>query len=150
MNGKILISRTNSLNIHIEDDLLSASMVEGFKPVQWLLEDWEKGKNRFSKPGEALYFALLESRQVGVCGVNRDPFAADDRVGRLRRLYVLPQFRRMGVGRMLVQQALADARQHFTVIRLRTLDENAGAFFEAIGFTRVEGDEGATHWLLLE
>lgn len=122
-----------------------AANLEGFKPIQWLRDDWEAGTNRFSQPGEAFYTARMERRLVGVCGVNQDPFAQEAKIARLRRLYVIPELRRRGIGRQLVKRALEDAAKYFEVIRLRTVDPNSAAFFEAVGFTKVKGDESATH-----
>lgn len=124
---------------------MAAANLEGFRPIQWLRDEWEAGANRFSLPGEAFYTARMEGRLVGVCGVNQDPFAQKAKIARLRRLYVIPELRRKGVGRQLVKRALEDAVKNFEVIRLRTVDSNSAAFFEAIGFIKVKGDESATH-----
>lgn len=113
--------------------------------LRWLLEDWEKGTNRFSEPGEALYEARIDGRLVGVCGLNLDPYVEDATSGRLRRLYVLPEFRRRGVGRSLVLRALEDAHSTFRVVRLRTINEQSAAFFESLGFVRVQGLENCSH-----
>jgi GNAT superfamily N-acetyltransferase len=140
----ICISRVHTLPPDLDRELVPASVREGFEPVRWLHDDWEAGTNRFSAPGEAFYVARVDGRLVGVCGVNRDPFVDDPTVGRLRRLYVLPEFRRRGVGRQLVERALQDAGEHFDVVRLRTTDARSAAFFEVVGFTRIQGQEGVT------
>ncbi|HSF83720.1 MAG TPA: GNAT family N-acetyltransferase [Anaerolineales bacterium] len=123
---------------------------EGFKALQRLRDDWQAGVNRFSALGEAFYVARCDGALVGVCGLNCDPFAEDPRVGRLRRMYVHPQFRRMGIGRQLVLRAIEDGRGHFHTLRLRTVDEGASAFYKALGFDPVEGMEAATHQLVIE
>ena len=145
MGLHIDISRVVTVPPDLEEELLPASIDEGFKSVRWLRHDWAEGDNRFSEPGEAFYVARMGGRLVGVCGVNRDPFVDDARVCRLRRLYVLPQSRRMGVGRRLVLRAVEDAGTQFSAIRLRTFDSESAKFFEALGFTEVERGEGATH-----
>jgi N-acetylglutamate synthase-like GNAT family acetyltransferase len=131
----------------LAEELIPASVKEGFSPIRWLREQWDSGTNRFSEPGEALYIARLGGRLVGVCGLNRDPFARDSGTGRLRRLYVLPEVRRRGIGRVLVLRVLEDAQDHFARVNLRTLDDQSVLFFEALGFARLDGAEGATHMI---
>jgi N-acetylglutamate synthase-like GNAT family acetyltransferase len=150
MVEKIEMSRVDTLPADLDESLLPEAIQEGFNALRWLRDDWKHGVNRFSEPGEAIYTARVSGRLAGVCGVNLDPFAGDAEIGRLRRLYVHPQFRRRGVGRRLVQHALNNSRGHFRRIRLRTLDESSAAFFEAIGFTKFEGDERCTHQKLFE
>jgi GNAT superfamily N-acetyltransferase len=145
MISNFVIQHVSELPTDIVDALVPSSNREGFEPINWLQKDWRSGKNKFAKPGEALYVARSDDRLVGVCGVNRDPYTKSDSICRLRRLYVLPQFRRMGVGRLLVERAFEDARIHFTGIRLRTFDEQAAAFFEALGFREVKDQGVATH-----
>ena len=52
-------------------------------------EEWRTGTNRFDRPDEALFGAWAKGQLVGVCGLNIDPYRGDDRVGRVRHLYVL-------------------------------------------------------------
>jgi N-acetylglutamate synthase-like GNAT family acetyltransferase len=141
MKPEITISRVHTLPPDLDEELVPASVHEGFEPLQWLCADWEAGANRFSGPGEAFYVARVHGRLAGVCGMNRDPFVDDPTVGRLRRLYVLPEFRRRAVGRRLVERALREATEHFGVVRLRTTDARSAAFFEALGFIRVQGQQ---------
>jgi N-acetylglutamate synthase-like GNAT family acetyltransferase len=150
MATHIDIQRLETLPPDFDEEVMPESIREGFRPIQWLREDWEKGVNRFSEPGEAFYAARVEGRLVGVCGVNRDPFDEASHVGRLRRLYVLPRYRRMGVGCQLVNHALKGANKHFTVVRLRTLDDQSAGFFESLGFRSVSGNKDFTHEKLLK
>lgn len=150
MHINIDVSRVESLPEDLTGELLGSAVKEDFIALRWLVEDWERGTNRFSKPGEAFYEARIHGRLVGVCGMNRDPYAKDSTFGRLRRLYVLPELRRNGVGRILVTRALEDARGGFRVVRLRTLDEPSAAFFEAIGFAPAHGVKDCTHSIVLE
>lgn len=145
MSLDISIERTDTLPADLHVDLIPASTREGFTPVQWLREQWEDGTNRFSEPGEAFYVVRIDGRLVGVCGLNLDPYDKKSAAGRLRRLYVLPDFRRKGIGRQLVLRVLEGARGHFDVVNLRTFDDDSSAFFEAIGFIQVEDIENVTH-----
>ena len=146
----INVERITSLPADLESELLPAAEAEGFAPLSWLVEEWQAEKNRFDRQGEALHVARVGRRLLGVCGLNRDPYAGDDSTGRLRRLYIHPDHRRQGIGRRLVRQALHEAREHFDVVRLRTLDPRSAAFFETIGFNKLEGDPAATHRLFFD
>jgi GNAT superfamily N-acetyltransferase len=126
--------------------LLEEARQAEFRALARLVEEWASGTNRFDRPGEALFVALDGSRVVGVCGLNIDPFVPGGRMGRVRRLYVLAGYRRRGIGRQLVGQAVARARGRFECLRLRTDSEGAAWFYEALGFRRSD-DPGCTHTL---
>jgi len=94
-------------------DVLAALVAEseqaGWRFVRRLADDWTAGTNRFDQPGEALFAAWSAGRPVGVCGLNVDPYILDRGVGRVRRLYVLTEYRRRGVGQRLVRAVIAAA-----------------------------------------
>lgn len=113
--------------------------------VSRFIQEWREGRNRFSLPGEKAYVARREGRLCAVCGLNRDPFASDSKIGRVRRLYVSTADRRNGIGTALMDQLMEDAQGVYTWVHLRTLDSDAAAFYEAIGFDPVEGNEHCTH-----
>lgn len=127
--------------------LRAAAAAEGFRFLERLAADWAAGANRFDGPGEALFFAHAPGGALlGLCGLNRDPWAGED-AARLRRLYVAAAARRRGVGAALVAHAIAHAQAAgFARLRLRTDDAGAASFYEALGFARVE-DASATHAL---
>jgi GNAT superfamily N-acetyltransferase len=119
-------------------DAMGAFVIEseraGFRFVRRLIDEWVSGANRFDRPGEALFAARVDGRLVGVCGLNVDPYSVEARVGRVRHLYVLSAFRRLGVGRQLVAGVVAAAQGRFDVLRLSTGNESAVRFYEALGF----------------
>jgi GNAT superfamily N-acetyltransferase len=117
----------------------------GSRIVRRLVEDWVSGANRFHRPGEVLLGAWLDGRLVGVCGLNVDPYAAQDRVGRVRHLYVLSAVRRLGVGRRLTTEVIELARGRFDTLRLRTNNPDAARLYEALGFRATADVAGATH-----
>jgi GNAT superfamily N-acetyltransferase len=127
--------------------LRAESSHEGFRFMERLCEEWVSGVNRFDAPGEALFIARVDAQVVGICGVNRDPYARNARTGRVRRLYVLPGHRRNGVGGALLEAAIAHARGHFDLVRART--EAADHFYTARGFQRDDSHTDATHVLQL-
>jgi len=117
---------------------------EGHAFMRRLEQDWQSGANRFDRAGEMLLAAFSRDRLVGVGGLNRDPYAKQDEVGRLRHLYVAADVRRRGVGRLLVERIIAEARDSFALLRLRTLSADAAAFYHQLGFVETDED-GATH-----
>ncbi len=127
-------------------DLLQESESEGFGFIRRLVDDYASGVNRFDDPAEALYGAYYP-RLVGTCGLNRDPYLSDPNVGRVRHVYVLPSYRRAGVGRSLVATLIADAQSHFRLLVLRTTNPEADRFYRALGFSAEPRFEQATHYL---
>ena len=120
--------------------LLEESISEKFGALEKLKQNFENGSNTFSKPGEALFSATFEGELLGICGLNVDPYVDDPMIGRVRRLYVIKQARRQGVGSKLVGAVEQQARKHFKVLRLYTGDSNASAFYTSIGFSPLSGN----------
>jgi len=110
---------------------------------------WAAGENRFDRPGELLLTARIEGKLVGIGGLNRDPYAQDPGIGRLRHVYVTKTARRRGVGASLVRRILAHAAPHFSIVRLRTLSPDAAAFYAHLGFQQAS-EADATHFMRLE
>lgn len=128
--------------------LADESRREGFWMLVRLLDGWESGRNRFSRRGETALAAWRGDRLGGVCGLNVDPYVEGRRQGRVRHLYVSPAHRGNGVGRLLVEAVIDKARRHFPVLGLRA-PETAFAFYESLGFERVESDQHMTHRMRL-
>jgi GNAT superfamily N-acetyltransferase len=89
---------------------------------------------------------IEENRLIAVGGINREA----DGCGRLRRFYVQPEFRRMGVGRGLAHHILRFAAEHYSRVVLRTDTMAADRFYVSLGFSRLAQDDGATHLLELK
>ena len=128
-------------------DLLVDSEAAGSRIVRRLVDEWADGTNRFDRPGEALFAASVSGQLVGVCGLNVDPHAGNDRVGRVRHLYVLRPLRRLGVGRQLVARVIDSAGDRFDSLRLRTNNEAAARLYVAMGFRTSVGACEFTHVL---
>jgi len=126
-------------------ELLAESEQLGLGLVRRLVDEWATGTNRFDRPGEILFAAKVNGRLVGVCGLNVDPYAGDERIGRLRHLYVLVAFCRHGVGRQLVTRVVQAAHGRFDDVRLRTNNPAAARLYEALGFRRDVGRGDCTH-----
>lgn len=119
---------------------------EGFGHVDRLISEWSTGENTFSGAGEYFLGILSGDELVAIGGLNRDPFAKGDRIGRLRRFYVMPAYRRKGIGRRLLAALLEQAGSSFSQVRLRTTTYEASQFYFSCGFQKSEEPE-ATHQL---
>jgi GNAT superfamily N-acetyltransferase len=129
--------------------LVADSERDGRRFVSRLHDEWRQGTNRFDRPGEALFGAWVAELLVGVCGLTVDPYAGDERIGRVRHLYVLVAYRRLGVGRLLVERVVEAARARFVTLRLRTANPAAARLYEALGCARCVDSGDATHALSL-
>jgi molybdopterin-guanine dinucleotide biosynthesis protein A/N-acetylglutamate synthase-like GNAT family acetyltransferase len=88
---------------------------------------------------EALWVALVDDGVVGSVALRR----LGPRQVQLKRMYLRGQFRGRGVGRKLLQMALAWSREHrIERISLDTTEQMEAArhLYETNGFVRVEGD----------
>jgi GNAT superfamily N-acetyltransferase len=132
------------------DELVALSLGEQFRALARMRAAWADGSNRFDARGEALFEAREDGRLVGICGLNRDPYTTMPQVGRVRHLYVHPEWRRQGIGRALLRHVLEQAGQAFSRVRLRTLRPDADAFYRALGFAAVDGAPDVTHEIVLK
>ena len=118
---------------------------DGYTFVSKMVAEWRDGTNRFDQQGEGCWGVRTNGRLVAVGGLNVDPYLTDLDVGRVRHLYVALANRRSGYGSRILTRIVAEAAQHFSVLRLRTFNPVAAAFYVAEGFTEVFGDEFCTH-----
>jgi GNAT superfamily N-acetyltransferase len=131
------------------DHLVKESSFQGFRFVERLIRDYCSGLNCFDKSGEVLLKASLEGMVIGIGGLNQDPYFNDPKVGRLRHLYVGAAWRRCGIGRLLVNQLVEEASQHFHLLTLRTDTPAANQFYQELGFKTHPSWEHTTHHLQL-
>lgn len=129
--------------------LLDESRAQGFELLERLAAEYHDGSNRFSQPGEALFGVYHEDRLVAIGGLNQDPYVPEQERGRVRHVYVLSAWRRRGIGRLLMERIIEEARRHFRVLALRTFTDEADRFYRSIGF-RVKHGHAATHTLDLQ
>ena len=131
------------------ESLQSEALAEGFGFIETLVEQWASAENRFDAPGEILCGHLDQGLLVAVGALNIDPFAGDNEIGRIRKIYVRPAWRNKGVGRALVTTLVEEARKSFRAVRLRADNTNAARLYEKIGFAPIESPD-ATHMLIFD
>jgi GNAT superfamily N-acetyltransferase len=148
--GDVSVSRLHELPLDRLAELIAESEKNDCRFLRRLVDDWESGSNRFAQPGEALFAAVVGGRIIGICGLNSDPYCSGGRVGRVHHLYVAVEFRRRGIGGLLVSTVVQTARNAFEQLRLRTDSAPAARFYEVLGFRRCEGEARCTHTLELE
>ena len=134
MREKIRCERLHDLDVPELAVLVAESEQAGLSLVRKLVDEWRDGSNAFDRPGETVFGARVAERLVGVCGLNVDPYAGDDRIGRVRHLYVLNAARRLGVGRALTAEVVGAARGRFGTLRLSTSNPAAARLYESLGF----------------
>ncbi|WP_221568608.1 GNAT family N-acetyltransferase [Alkalihalobacillus sp. TS-13] len=132
-------------------DVVNESLEEGFNFLRRLVNDYQNGQNTFRMLGEALFGVFtMENELIAIGGLNIDPFANNPKVGRLRRFYVSKSYRRMGLGKLLVNEIIEHATLHFTELVLHTDTSEADVFYRAIGFEKASRYPNSTHFMKLE
>jgi GNAT superfamily N-acetyltransferase len=130
--------------------LVKESKEEGFRIVERLVEDYKSGSNAFNKLGEVLYGVFdKEGKVVAIGGINVNPYTGEGRVGRLRRVYVSKDYRRIGVGKLLLGKLVSCAKEHFEILVLNTNTEQADRFYTAFGFKKTNRILNSTHYIAL-
>lgn len=143
--NNVIITKIDDLEKMNTKALVAKSLDEGFTFIERLVHEYQSGENRFDKSGEILYGAFDGTTIIAIGGLNIDPYAKDAAIGRVRHLYVLPEWRKRGVGKALVKRIIEAARGHFQHLRLRTFNEEAALFYLRIGFQATPDSESATH-----
>lgn len=130
--------------------LLIESKEEGFRFVERLFSDYRDGTNTFQKNGEALFGVFSENDDlIAIGGVNTNPYSNIKGVGRLRRFYVLKDYRRRGIGELLVKRIIKEAANSYNKLVLHTDTKQGSAFYLALGFSEEKSDLNTTHSMKL-
>jgi GNAT superfamily N-acetyltransferase len=130
--------------------LVKESKEEGFRFLERLVSDYKNGTNNFNKPGEFLYGMFnKEGVLIVIGGLNIDPYSNEQRIGRLRRFYVSRDYRRNGLGRLLLKQIIYDAKHYYKVLVLHTDTKQADKFYTSFGFLKENLYPNSTHHLKL-
>lgn len=140
----------NLLNFNL-DSLVKQSKEDGFRFVDRLVNDYKNGINTFSHFGEGLFGVFNESGVlIAIGGLNIDPFSNEHFIGRLRRFYVSKEYRRNGVGSLLVKRIIDEAKKIYKILVLQTDTEQADKFYTSIGFSKGNLYPNSTHFMKLK
>ena len=94
----------------------------------------------YANPRGALLWATVDSESAGCCALRPLDHSDHANACEMKRLYVRPQFRGLGLGRQLAEMALETAAQiGYSCVLLDTLDdmESARALYEDLGFEEI-------------
>lgn len=94
----------------------------------------------YAAPRGALFTALVDGKLAGCCALRPLDSADYPNASEMKRLYVRPAYRGLGLGRTLAEVTLDSARSAgYSCILLDTLDEmeSARALYEDLGFEEV-------------
>ncbi|MDR7015425.1 GNAT family N-acetyltransferase [Acinetobacter sp. 3657] len=135
---KLRIEKVLDLPVQL-DALIESSKIEGFRFLERLKYDFQNGENCFNQLGEALFTVYEQNRLIAICGLNQNPYDDYDvnKVGRIRRFYIHPLYRRKGVGHHLLSYIERYARAYFNELQLFTDTENAANFYQMMGYEKV-------------
>jgi GNAT superfamily N-acetyltransferase len=114
------------------DALRAVARAEGYSFIERLAADWEAHKMRFEHQGEALLAAHVTGELAGIGGLTIDPVLPG--VLRMRRFYIRPPFRRLGIGRKLATALLERARSASRLVTVNAAPASV-PFWETLGFT---------------
>lgn len=129
--------------------LLPLATEEGLDYLERLITDWTEGVNRFEAAGEVLFLLERDGQTVACGGLLRQR----EKLGRIRRIYVDPMFRRHGLGRELIAALIDHSRGSFDELVLYTENPNAARLYEQHGFVPeapASTPDNATHRLTLK
>ena len=117
---------------------------ENYEFVDVLIGDWQDGSEDFSEPGARFLGLALDGKIVGVGGLGHDQHFPDQQIGRIKHVYVLKDYRRRGIARLLALALMQDAEKSFGTIRLHAASANAARLYEELGFEPIDHPT-ATH-----
>ncbi|MBS4196733.1 GNAT family N-acetyltransferase [Lederbergia citri] len=144
------VRRINNLMDENIYPLVEESRKSGFRFLQKLVNDYKEGSNTFNKPGEALNGVYgLDGALVAVGGININPFSDDVRIGRVRRFYVANDYRRHGIGTLLLETLISEAKNQFQILVLNSTPQ-ADVFYTSFGFIKSDKYPNSTHYLTLK
>lgn len=145
-----VIKINNLLNFDL-NVLIKESEQEGFRFLRRLDEDYKNQTNTFNSLGEGLYGIINNDGVIlAIGGLNIDPYTSDQRIGRVRRFYVSRNYRRNGIGRLLLNKIIAEAENHFNILVLHTDTEQGDWFYTSLGFEKTPLNPNASHYLRLK
>lgn len=113
--------------------------------------------NFYQPLSNGTYWVLEEEGQV-IGGIGVAPFVGQPKIGELQKLYIDEAYQGKGYSRLLLEQAISFAREHFPALYLETTDilAKANAIYPSYGFVLLDkplagSEHGAMNrWFLLD
>ena len=140
----------NLLNLDL-NIIIKQSKEEGFLIGERLVLDYKNGTNTFKNIGEALFGAFNNNGEIiAIGGLNRDPFSDKPYIARVRRFYVINEYRRNGIGSLLLKNIINEAKKYHKIIVLRTNTPEGDHFYTSNGFIKVDSYPSSTHYMELK
>jgi ribosomal protein S18 acetylase RimI-like enzyme len=96
-------------------------------------EEFENLPGGYAPPNGCLLLALYDGKRAGCIAVRK----LEDEICEMKRLYVLPEFHGLGIGKKLAQEIIAEAKNlGYAKMRLDTLAKMASAqkLYASLGF----------------
>lgn len=117
--------------------LNAAARAEGYDFLDRLAKNWRDGAY-LGDTDASVFGVFAEGDLIAIGAQTADEYdpAPDHR--RLRHFYVHPDARRTGVGRTLAGALILEAFQHAPHLHLRATQDLSRAFWDAMGFERVD------------
>jgi ribosomal protein S18 acetylase RimI-like enzyme len=143
---KLEIERVRNLFLEYETFLDADLCFQSFK------EELASLPGKYSPPNGNLLIAVDGEKMVGCVAIR----GLDENICEMKRLYVKPETRGTGIGRLLAQNIIKIAVElGYSLMRLDTLDRLTEAMnlYESLGFRRIEPYyenpiPGAVYWEL--
>ena len=135
----ILIEKTETLPAQMSV-LADHAAQEGLQFLHRLIEDYTSGKNRFEQPGE-FFLVAYDGQQLIACGglnIQHSDNGEPSRIGRVRLFYVLPKYRKHGIGKQLLLKLESLAKPNFSALCLNTHTQQAEIFYKKHNYVFVE------------
>jgi GNAT superfamily N-acetyltransferase len=117
--------------------LASTARAEGYNFLDRLHARWKRGA--YGEDDDATVFAVFgDDRPIAIGAQTFDEYDPSPDHRRIRHFYVHPEARRIGVGRTLAGALIQEAFQIAPLLHLRATHALSTAFWDAMGFERVD------------
>ena len=133
-------------NIQAIVDMVERNDEEFVRIPKKTIARWADGTNKFDGPGEKLWGVFDGAKCIATGGLSHDPYLDDKTVGRVRGIYVDPEYRKHGLAKILLHLVIDRAKVNFLRLRLGTTNPVAAEIYKSFGFVYVgEMDEKQTY-----
>ena len=146
----IVIEKAETLPTQMQV-LADSAAQDGFQFLHRLIEDYTNGKNRFTETGEFFLTAYDDEKLVACGGLNiqHSDNSEPSRIGRVRLFYVLPEYRKHGIGKQLLLKLESMAKPQFSALCLNTHTKQAEIFYQKQNYVYVENHSNYNYFKYL-